>query len=73
MRICSLVPGATEVVALLGLSHDLVGISHECDFPETIRHAPVVVQPTFDSAVMDSAAIDRQVRAQRRRVRSCMR
>lgn len=64
MRICSLVPGATEVVALLGLSHDLVGISHECDYPETIRHAPVVVKPTFDSAVMDSAAIDRQVRAQ---------
>ena len=64
MRICSLVPGATEVVALLGLSNDLVGISHECDYPETIRHAPVVVQPTVDSAVMDSAAIDRQVRAQ---------
>ena len=39
MRICSLVPGATEVVALLGLSHDLVGISHECDYPETVRHA----------------------------------
>ena len=64
MRICSLVPGATEVVALLGLSHDLVGISHECDYPETIRHAPVVVQSTVNSAVMDSAAIERQVRAQ---------
>lgn len=63
MRVCSLVPGATEVVALLGLSHDLVGISHECDYPETIRHAPVVVRPTVDSAALDSVAIDRQVRA----------
>ena len=63
MRICSLVPGATEVVAMLGLSHELVGISHECDYPETVRHALVVVQPTVDSAGMDSAAIDRQVRA----------
>jgi iron complex transport system substrate-binding protein len=48
---------------MLGLSHDLVGISHECDYPETVRHAPVLVQPIVDSAVMDSAAIDRQVRA----------
>ncbi len=48
---------------MLGMSHDLVGISHECDYPETVRHAPVLVQPIVDSAVMDSAAIDRQVRA----------
>jgi iron complex transport system substrate-binding protein len=63
MRVCSLVPGATEVVALLGLSHTLVGISHECDYPDTIRHVPVVVKPTVDYAGMDSVAIDRQIRA----------
>ena len=41
MRICSLVPGATEVVAALGLAEALVGISHECDHPPAVRHVPV--------------------------------
>jgi len=43
MRICSLLPGATEVVAALGLADDLVRISHECDYPPEVRHKPVLV------------------------------
>ena len=43
MRICSLVPGATEVVAALDLTDQLVAVSHECDYPESIRHIPSVV------------------------------
>lgn len=62
MRICSLVPGATEVVVTLGLGEALVGISHECDFPASIRHIPVMVQPVVDSDGTDSAEIDRQVK-----------
>lgn len=62
MRICSLVPGATEVVVTLGLGEALVGISHECDFPASIRHIPVMVQPVVDSDGADSAEIDRQVK-----------
>ncbi|HKY72870.1 MAG TPA: cobalamin-binding protein [Nitrospira sp.] len=63
MRICSLVPGATEVVVSLGLGEALVGISHECDYPETVRHVPVMVQAAIDSDDVDSAAIDRQVKS----------
>ncbi|HEU5202346.1 MAG TPA: cobalamin-binding protein [Nitrospira sp.] len=63
MRICSLVPGATEVVAMLGLSDHLVGISHECDYPPTVRQVPIMVNPVVNHEVMRSADIDRRVKA----------
>jgi len=63
MRICSLVPGATEVVAALGQANRLVGISHECDFPLSVRHAPVLVEPCIETTHACSAAIDREVKA----------
>ncbi|TAL10468.1 MAG: cobalamin-binding protein [Nitrospirae bacterium] len=62
MRICSLLPGATEVVAALGLSDDLVAISHECDYPPEIRPKPVVIKSAVDPRRTSSPAIDRQVR-----------
>ena len=37
MRIVSLVPSATEMLFALGLGDDLVGVTHECDYP---AHAP---------------------------------
>lgn len=63
MRICSLVPGATEVVAALGMTDHLVGISHECDFPVSVRHASVLVEPLVDSDHTPSVSIDQQVKA----------
>ena len=62
MRICSLLPGATEVVAALGLAHHLVGISHECDYPSEVRNKPVMVRPTIDSERTSSRRIDDQVK-----------
>jgi len=63
MRICSLLPGATEVIAALGLADDLVGISHECDYPPAIKHKPVMVRATIDGDHSSSAEIDHQVTA----------
>ncbi|MBX3235302.1 MAG: cobalamin-binding protein [Nitrospiraceae bacterium] len=63
MRICSLVPGATEVVAALGLARDLVGISHECDYPASVNSVPVMVRPNIDSGRLSSAQIDAEVGA----------
>src|SRR5262249_22501047 len=42
MRICSLVPSGTEIVAALGLTDQLVGVSHRCDYPPEIVGKPVV-------------------------------
>jgi iron complex transport system substrate-binding protein len=63
MRICSLVPGATEVIALLGLTDHLVGISHECDYPSSVRDVPIMVEPVVDQEISGSLDIDRQVKA----------
>ncbi len=61
MRICSLLPSATEVIALLGLSNELVGISHECDYPPSVRSVPTMVEPMIPPHGLASADIDRQV------------
>ena len=61
MRICSLLPSATEVIASLGLSDELVGISHECDYPPSIKNVPVMVEPMIPSHGLASDDIDRQV------------
>ena len=62
MRICSLIPGATEVVAMLGLTDHLVGISHECDYPAPVRQVPVMVEPVVEHETMGSTDIDRKVK-----------
>ena len=61
MRICSLLPSATEVIALLGLSDELVGISHECDYPPSVRNLPIMVEPMIPPHGLTSHDIDRQV------------
>jgi iron complex transport system substrate-binding protein len=61
MRIVSLLPSATEIVHALGLGDQLVGISHDCDFPPTVRRHPVVTR-SFVPARAASHEIDRTVR-----------
>ncbi|WP_204151388.1 cobalamin-binding protein [Leptolyngbya sp. CCY15150] len=48
LRIVSLIPSATELVAALGLTDYLVGRSHECDYPPSVTTLPICTQPTFD-------------------------
>ena len=62
MRICSFLPGATEIVAALGLADHLVGISHECDFPPSVRYTPVMVEASVRHELAGSDDIDRQVK-----------
>ena len=61
MRICSLLPGATETLYLLGLGDQVVGVTHECDYPAEAKQKPVVVQSAIDPRRMASAEIDRKV------------
>ena len=61
MRICSLLPGATEIVCALGLADEIVGVSHECDFPPEARSKPVMVRSRFDPTTIGSGEIDRRV------------
>jgi iron complex transport system substrate-binding protein len=58
MRVVSLLPAATEMVAALGGVGRLVGVSHECDYPPEVRSLPRVTRTRVDPA-MPSGAIDR--------------
>ena len=40
MKLVTLLPSATEIIARLGLEKNLVGVSHECDFPEAVASLP---------------------------------
>jgi iron complex transport system substrate-binding protein len=60
-RIASLLPSTTEMACLLGLRDRLVGISHECDFPGSVRGLPVLTAAKVDAKAR-SSEIDRQVR-----------
>ena len=48
MRIISLISSATEIVNSLQCTDNLVGISHECDYPSFIKGLPVCSEPRFD-------------------------
>jgi len=61
VRIVSLLPSATEIVCALGLGEQLVGVSHECDFPAEAVGRAVLTEPKIDPAA-DSAGIDTAVR-----------
>lgn len=62
MRIVSLLPAATEIAAALGLMDDVVGVSHECDFPTEANLRPRVTRcPVADSG-LSSGEIDQWVR-----------
>jgi iron complex transport system substrate-binding protein len=50
MRIVSLLPSATEIVCALGLRDQLVGVSHECDFPPSVRELPKVTRTLVPDA-----------------------
>ena len=49
LRIVSLLPSATEIIDCLGLTPALVGRSHECDYPATVKDLPVCTEARLDS------------------------
>jgi iron complex transport system substrate-binding protein len=62
MRICSLIPSATEIVGRLGLADCLVGVSAECNWPPEVRRLPAVTSSRVDSESLTSGEIDAAVR-----------
>ena len=61
MRICSLVPGATEVLFALGLGESVVGVTHECDWPPEAATRPRMTASLLQSGDLSSAEIDSAV------------
>ncbi len=64
MRIVSLLPSTTEIVCALSLENELVGITHECDYPAVIMDRPRLTASRISHETMTSAQIDHAVRSQ---------
>ena len=64
MRIVSLLPSTTEIVCALSLENELVGITHECDYPAVITDRPRLTTSRISHETMTSAEIDHAVRSQ---------
>ena len=63
MRIVSLLPSATELICGLGLRQQLVGVSHECDYPNSVIGLPVLTSSRIPQG-LDSGSIDHLVTEQ---------
>lgn len=63
MRICSLLPGGTEILFALGLEEAVVGVSHECDYPPPAARKPKIVRTNLNQDQLSSEAIDQAVQA----------
>ena len=61
MRVVSLLPAATEIVAALGMLDQLVGVSHECDYPLEAQAKPRVTRCAIHGGALASEAADRWV------------
>ncbi len=69
MRIVSLLPSATEMICALGLENQLVGVTHECDYPPAVLRLPKVTH-TLIPKEATSGEIDRRVREQLKTTRA---
>jgi iron complex transport system substrate-binding protein len=56
-----MLPAATEIVGALGLMDQLVGVSHECDYPEEANRRPRVTHCEIHGQGLASEEIDRWV------------
>src|SRR6185295_4510405 len=61
LRIVSFLPSATEIAFTLGLGDQLVGVTHECDYPPEARSRTVVVRNVLPIETMTQGEIDRAV------------
>jgi iron complex transport system substrate-binding protein len=61
LRIVSFLPSATEMACALGLVEQLVGVTHECDYPHEIKGKPIVVRSVLPVENMSEQEIDRAV------------
>ena len=61
MKICSLLPSATEIAFALGLGDQVVAVSHECDYPHEASNRPTLTKSAIHQKIHRSLEVDREV------------
>ena len=60
-RIVSFLPSATEILYELGVDSQIIGVTHECNYPEEAKSKPRVINSAFDASTMSSKEIDDKI------------
>ena len=60
-RIVSFLPSATEILYKLGVESQIIGVTHECNYPEEAKSKPRVINSAFDASTMSSKEIDDKI------------
>jgi iron complex transport system substrate-binding protein len=60
-RIVSFLPSATEIIYLLGSQDILLGVTHQCNYPNEAKNKPQVIKSVFDSESMTSLQIEEKI------------
>ena len=63
MKICSLLPSATDIIVALGLRDHLVAVTHECELPAGTPPIPIITRSTLSAGTVHSRDIDKHVRS----------
>jgi iron complex transport system substrate-binding protein len=57
----SFLPSSTEILYEIGAGSQIVGVTHECKYPDDARRKPRVINSSFDASIMNSKDIDQKI------------
>ncbi|MGD1834149.1 MAG: cobalamin-binding protein [Nitrososphaeraceae archaeon] len=60
-RIISFLPSATEIIYQIGADSQLVGVTHECTYPEEAKSKPQIIKSSFDPSILSSKEINNKI------------
>ena len=60
-KIVSFLPSATEILYEIGVGSQLIGVTHECNYPPQVKTKPTVINSSFDASTMSSKEIDDKI------------
>ncbi len=60
-KVVSFLPSATEILYEIGAGNNLVGVTHECNYPKETRLKPRIINSAFDASIMSSKQIDDKI------------
>ena len=60
-RIVSFLPSSTEILYELGLGNQVVGVTHECKFPDDAKTKPRIIRSSFEAGKLSSTEIDKKI------------